>query len=174
MAPSRASGAEAAPPRPRRSEHGAARRRPAGARALLLFLAFGLAPVAFGGWFLLQPEAVRSEWLARLPEGWGRRGLQALACLGLLVALARVALPAFHGASRALRAGLAWLRARPVAWRALLFPAEALVWMLWFAAQIAFALDAALIVVSAAAFLLLVASIFKPELIPSALSGYLG
>lgn len=166
-------GAEAPVPRRARAE-GGRRARPKGSSAVLLFLAFGLAPLALGGWFFLQPESVRQDWLSRLPDGWGGRAIQALIALGVLVVLARVALPAFHGASHALRSAMAWLRSRPTGLRVLLFPGEALVWLLWFSAQLAFAIDAVLIIGSAAAFLLLVASIFKPEIVPGALRSYLG
>ena len=48
--------------------------------------------------------------------------------------------------------------------RILLFPVEAVVGLLWFLAQCLFAVDAIAILVTAAAFLLYVIRIAKPEL----------
>ena len=154
------------------SERG--RKRKKGLPAVLLFLVFGAAPAAVVTWFLAQPQWRRDELLARVPEGWQGRALQAGICLVVLVLLARVALPAFHGAAGFLRVGLAKARARGVALRILLFPVEAVNWLLWFAVQILYAVDAVLILAAAGAFLLLVASIFKPELMPESLRSFLG
>jgi len=159
---------------PRRAGTRAERSRRKGVPALLLFLAFGAAPVGVLVWYLLQPEERRQEILARIPEGAGGRAVQALLCLGVLVALARVALPAFHGAAEVLRRARERGRSRTPVLRVLLFPYDLVVWILWFAAQILFAVDAVLILASAAALLLLVASIFKPEIMPDFLKQFLG
>ena len=57
------------------------------------------------------------------------RLLQAI-LLGILLLLARIALPAFHGASSALRGVLFRLREKPKGLRILLFPVEFLVYLL--------------------------------------------
>jgi hypothetical protein len=161
-----------APLAPRRDR--AERPKRKGASALILFVAFGAAPVGVLVWWLFQPEERRQEILARIPEGAGRRAVEALVCLGVLVALARIALPAFHGAAAALRQARERGRTRRPLLRVLLFPYDLLVWILWFLAQILFAVDAVLILVAGAALLLLVASIFKPEIMPDFLRQFLG
>jgi hypothetical protein len=143
--------------------------RKRGPGAVGAFLLFGAAPVAALVWFLVQPQARRAEILARVPEGAGGRAIQAGICVVVLVGLARVALPAFHGTAATLRAGLQALRTRPPLLRALLLPFEALLWLLWFLVQALFAVDAVLIVATAAATLLLVARILKPDLLSDVL-----
>ena len=140
-----------------------------GRGGLGVFLLAGALPVAAVVWFLLQPAERRDELLARLPEGWGGRATHAAIAFGVLVLLARVALPAFHGAAGALRRAQAALAARRGLTRVLLAPLEALVYLLGFVARALFAVDAALILAACLVLLLLVARIVKPELLPSIL-----
>lgn len=150
------------------------RPRKKGLSAVALFLLFGAAPAGVVLWFLVQPEWRREEILSKVPEGAGGRALKAGLCLVVLIVLARVALPAFHGAAAALRAGMAWIRARPRWQRVLLFPAEAFLWLLWFVVQALYAVDAVLILAAAASTLLLVVRILKPEFLPDFLPDILG
>lgn|GEM_PF-5746704 len=140
-----------------------------GRGGLWIFLLAGALPVALVVWFLLQPAERQDELLARLPAGWGGRALHAAIAFGVLVLLARVALPAFHGAAGALRRAQATLAARRGLKRVLLAPLEALVHLLGFVARALFAVDAALILAACLVLLLLVARIVKPELLPSIL-----
>jgi len=153
----------------RRARGPAARRRKRGPRAVLLFLLFGAAPAALAGWYGLLPVETQQAVLARVPGGAGGRALKAALCVGLLFALAKVALPAFFGTGSTLRGALQSLRARRGLRRVLFFPAEAVLWLLWFCVQVLFAVDAVLIAATAAATLLLVARILKPDLLANVL-----
>ena len=145
------------------------RRRSKGPSAVLLFLLFGAAPIGALLWFFVQPDWRQAEILAKVPAGAGGRALKAAVCLGVLFALARVALPAFYGTAATLRGGLVWFRARHRVLRVLLFPGEAVLWLLWFFVKLLFAVDAVLIVAAGAATLILVARILKPDLLSDVL-----
>lgn len=151
----------------RRKREPLKRRR--GPGAVLLFLLFGAAPVGVLLWFFVQPDWRQAEILAKVPAGAGGRALKAGVCGAVLLTLARVALPAFHGTAASLRGGLAWMRSRGPVLRVLLFPGEALLWLLWFLAQLLFAVDAVLIVAAGLATILLVARILKPDLLSDVL-----
>ena len=75
-------------------------------------------PLAAVGIWLAQPEERKQQILEKVPSGVGGRALAAGAAFGILLLLARVALPAFHGASTALRGVLFRLREKPKALRA--------------------------------------------------------
>jgi hypothetical protein len=136
---------------------------------VVAFLVFGAAPVAAVVWFFAQPQWRKDQILDKVPEGAGGRAIKAGICVLVLVGLARIALPAFHGTAATLRGALDALRAKPKPLRVLLFPVEFVVWLLWFAVQMLFAVDAVLIVAAAVATLLLVARILKPDLLSDVL-----
>lgn len=148
-------------------ESAGARRKKSGFPALIFFLLFGAAPAAIAAWFFTRPEEDQAAMLSRLPEGTGGRALKAGICVALLFALARLALPAFHGAGVFLKGTLLTLRAKPTALRVLLFPFELLVYLLWVVVQILFAVDAVLILAACAGTLILVARIVRPDLFES-------
>lgn len=138
-------------------------------RGLVAFLLASAVPLAAVGFWVAQPEERRQQILDKIPSGAGGRALAAGVAFGSLLLLARVALPAFHGASGALRGVLLKIREKPKALRVLLFPVEFLVYLLWLGLQLLFAVDAFLIVVAAAVGLLLVIRIVKPDLLPGVL-----
>lgn len=152
-------------PRRRSERERTPRKRPSGVRALLLFLLFGALPLAAVGWFFFQPEATREAFLAKIPEGAGGRAIKAAICLGALIALAWIALPAFRGASLWLGALLGRMRAAGTARRVLLFPIEALVGLLWLVVQMCFAVDVVLTIAAGLGLVLATARIVKPELL---------
>ncbi len=137
-----------------------------GKHALLLFFLFGAAPLAALVWFFVQPESTRTEILAKIPEGAGGRAARAGIAFAVLIGLAVVALPAFHGASAALRGFLDRQRAAPLARRVLLAPVEFVVGLVWLVVQIVFAVDVVLIVVASLAVLLATARILNPDVLP--------
>lgn len=134
-----------------------------------MFLLAGALPVAGLVWIALLPEAQREALLARVPEGWAGRATHAAVAFGVLVVLARVALPAFHGARAGLGAMTLRLRRNRGVLRALLWPVEGLVGLLSVVARVLFALDAALIVAACLVLLLLVLRILKPDTLPAIL-----
>lgn len=148
---------------------GKGRRRKRGMGAVGVFLLFGAAPVGLAIWFFVQPEWRRQQILDKVPDGAGGRAIKAAVCVAVLIALARLALPAFHGAASTLYDALTRIRSRPTAMRVLLFPAELVLWLLWFGMQMLVAVDAAMIIATCLALLLLVARIFQPELLPNVL-----
>lgn len=154
---------------PERRSRREPRKRRKGPGAVLLFLVFGAAPIGILLWYFVQPDWRQAEILARIPAGAGGRALKAGICVGVLFGLARIALPAFHGTAATLRGGMAHLRSRPTWLRVLLFPAEAVLWVLWFVVQLLFAVDAVLIVAAGAATIVLVARILKPDLLSDVL-----
>ena len=147
---------------PRRSK----RPQPKGGNALILFLAFGAAPLAGLGWFFFQSAERQQELLSKIPAGVGGRVLRAAICLGVLVALAALALPAFHGARKHLASIGARMREARGIKRVLLFPVEALVGLLLFVVQICYAVDVLLILLAALALLLATVRIIKPDFLP--------
>ena len=138
---------------------------------VLVFLLAGAVPVAGLVWFFLQPEAARTALLDRIPAGWGGRAAHAGIAFGVLVLLARVALPAFHGASGFLTAAQRGFAARKGGMRALLFPVEALVGLLRVIVQALYAIDVALILAACLVLLLLAVRVMKPDILPSILPG---
>ncbi len=149
----------------RNDERGSRRRRKKGIGALGLFLLFGAAPAGLAIWYIALPPWRQEEILAKVPQGTGGRALKAGICVALLFALARLALPAFHGAAATLKDSLSKMRARTGVVRILLYPAEFVLWLAWFLVQMLFAVDAVLSLAAAIASLILVARILKPDLL---------
>lgn len=133
------------------------------------FLLAGALPAAAVGWLFTRPEAEREALLARIPAGWAGRAAHAGIAFGVMLVLARVALPAFHGASAGLRTAASRLSARRGVVRVLLAPVEAVVGLLRLLVRALFAVDAALIVAAGLVLLLLVVRIVKPEVLPGVL-----
>lgn len=140
------------------------RKRKKGGGTVLLFLLFGAVPVGLLVYFYAQSAERQQQILDKVPAGAGGRGIKAAICIGVLFGLAKIALPAFHGAGATLKGWLDAIKQKPKAMRVLLFPVEFVVWLLWFTVQLLFALDAVLIVAAAVGTLVLVARILKPEL----------
>lgn len=150
---------------PARRPRAAARRR----GGLGVFLLAGALPAAAAVWIATRPAAERDALLARIPAGWAGRAAHAAIAFGVMLVLARVALPAFHGASGALRRASDRLAARRGLVRVLLAPVEALVGLLRLLVQALFAVDAALIVAAGLVLLLLVLRIARPDTLPDLL-----
>jgi hypothetical protein len=128
-----------------------------------VFLLANAIPIGLGiGWFAL-PQETRDRIWNGLPTGVGARATAAAVAFVVLVVLARVVLPAAHVSIGALSRAMAWFRARRGAARFALYPAEIGTGFLWFVAQAAFAIDAALVLLAALAFLGYVARIVRPE-----------
>lgn len=134
-----------------------------------MFLLASAAPLAALVWFLLQPEDRRKALADKIPEGVGGRAITAAIAFGVLVLLARVALPAFHAASASLQGVLGRIRSARKVFRVLLFPVEGIVWLSWFLLQLLFAVDAFLILVAAVVGLLLAIRIVQPDFLPGVL-----
>ena len=98
--------------------------------------------------------------------------LLAAVAFGILFVLAKVALPAFHNASKSLRIVMARFRDMPTAKRVLIFPAALVVWLGWFLLQMLFAMDAFLILVMGFVGLLLAVRIVMPNFLPGVLSDF--
>ena len=145
------------------------RRKKRGPMVVLLFLIFGAAPAGLAVWYFMMPPETQQQILDRIPTGAGGRALKAGICVALLFGLAKVALPAFFGTGSMLYAAMQTMRAKTTPLRVLCFPAEALLWLLWFTVQLLFAIDAVLIVATALATLVLVARILKPDLLAEVL-----
>ena len=137
-----------------------------------MLIAFGAAPVGLLIYYLTRTKEQQRQFLDNLPEGMGGRAIKAGVAIALLVALARLALPAVHGSSAWLQAVLNNLREAPMWKRVLMFPIELIVGLLWLIVQLLFAVDAVLILLVAAAALLLVGRIFKPDLLPGVLTQF--
>ena len=153
----------------RREGNPTTRRKKRGPAAVLLFLIFGAAPAGLAVWYFMLPPETQQTILERIPSGAGGRALKAGICIALLFALAKIALPAFFGTGSVLHGALRSMRAKPTTLRVLFFPAEAVLWLVWFAVQLLFAIDAVLIVLTAVATLVLVARILKPDLLADVL-----
>ena len=134
-----------------------ARKKARGGNAIVLFLLFGAAPLGLLTWFFLQPEATRAQMLEQIPEGVGGRAAKAGICLAVLIGLSVVALPAFHGASSALRGVLDKMRTAPI---------ELILGLVWLVVQVSFAVDVLLIVATSLGLLLATARIVLPDLLP--------
>lgn len=139
-------------------------RRRGGRGALAVFVIANLALGAAATWWFTRPEDQRQAALEKLAPGVGGRATAAGLAFGMLVVLAVVVLPGARAATAALARARHWCRTRPFALRVVLFPLEAVVGLLWFVAQCLFAVDAIAIVGAAAAFLLYVVRIAKPEM----------
>ena len=136
---------------------------------LWAFLLAGALPVAAVVWVLLMPQGERDPLLAKIPAGWAGRATHAAIAFGILIALAWVALPAFHGAARALNGAAARLRARRGFLRVLLFPYELLVNLFRALVRLLYGVDVVLILACVLVVLLLVVRIMKPEFLPGVL-----
>lgn len=145
------------------------RRRREGRGGLWAFLIAGALPVAAVVWIALLPQAQRDALMAKIPEGWGGRAAHAGIAFAALVVLARVALPAFHGAAGALEGASYRLRTRQGFRRVLLFPYELLVNLFRAIVRVLYAVDMLLIVLCILLLLLLVVRIMKPEFLPGVL-----
>lgn len=148
---------------------GGRRERKRGKGGLVLFLLVSAVPAAAIGWYLMQPPETQDKLVGLFGEGSGGRAAKAGICLGVLVALARLALPAFHASSGALRGFMGQIRAKGTAARVLLFPVELAAWLLWFAVQILFAVDAVLILATGALVIILVIRIVDPSVLADVL-----
>jgi len=126
------------------------------------------------GWFLALPAGRRDAVLDKIPDGVGGRALVAGIAFAGMALLAWVALPAFHHASRRLGGVLTRLGERRGFVQVLLFPVHLGVWLLWFACQVLFAMDAFLILASACIGLLLAVRIVVPDFLPTILSRFAG
>jgi hypothetical protein len=153
-------------PAPPRARRGRPEKPGRGRRALVLFLLANLIPAAVIVWFATMPAERRQAFLDRVPSGVGGRALAAGVAFAVLLVLARLVLPAARAALAFLGNAMAWFRTRPRGKRALLYPAEAATSLTWFGVQVLFAIDAALILAAAAAFLMYVVRIVKPDWFP--------
>jgi hypothetical protein len=124
----------------------------------------GAAPVGCLVYVLLMPAEKRTKLIDSIPQGVGSRAVTAVLSLAVLIVLARLVLPGAKGAVAALTRALAWCRMQRGFRRVLWFPVEMLVGLVWFLAQIAFAVDMVLVLACAIAFVLYVVRIAKPEL----------
>lgn len=153
------------------TERGASRlssrvRRRGGRGALLVFVLVNAVVGGAAAWWFTRPQEARDAALEKFAPGLGGRAMAAGVAFGLLVVLAMVVLPGARAALVGLSRAQHWFRTRPLGLRILLFPFEAVTGVLWVAAQCLFAVDAIGILVTAAAFLLYVVRIAKPELFP--------
>lgn len=156
-----------APVSPRRTR-GTKRERKKGKGGVIVFLLVSAVPAAAIGWYLMQPQE-RQDKIVEMFDGSGGRAAKAGICLVVLIALARLALPAFHHTSGALRGFMHKMREKPKATRVLLFPVEFVTWLLWFTVQILFALDAILILATGALVIILVVRIVDPTVLSDVL-----
>jgi hypothetical protein len=155
--------------RERDRRDGVQRPKARGRGGLWAFLLAGALPVAGVAWLALMPQAQRDAFFAKIPEGWAGRASEAGLCFVVLLLLARVALPAFHNATAALRGAGARLAGRRGVLRVLLYPVELLVHLLLVLVQALFALDALLIVAAGLVLVLLMGRIVKPDWLPGIL-----
>ncbi|MDJ0974582.1 MAG: hypothetical protein QNJ98_09000 [Planctomycetota bacterium] len=153
-------------PRTARGRRGERKR---GKGGLIVFLLVSAVPAAGVVWYLLQTPETQQKLIGLFGDGAGGRAAKAGICLVVLVALARIALPAFHASSGALRGVMARIRAKPTAVRVLLFPVELVIWLLWFLVQILFAVDAVLILATGALVIILVIRIVDPSVLADVL-----
>ena len=138
---------------------------------IVAFLLASAVPLGALGWYTFMSDEQRASLAEKIPAGVGGRAIQAGIAFGILVLLARVALPAFHGASGSLGGVIARIDQARMGVRILLFPVRALVWLLWFCLQLLFAVDAFLIIVAGVVGLLLTIRILKPDFLPGVLEG---
>lgn len=141
------------------------RRRQGRGGLAIAFLLLNAAPIAAVVWFFTRPAADRQAMLDKIPSGVATRAATAGIAFAVLLGLVLVVLPGARGAIAGLGRALAWVRSRPKGLRIALFPVEAVLGLLWFLAQILFALDALGILACAAAFLVYVVRILKPDVL---------
>ena len=135
---------------------------------IILFLIVSAIPIGAVTWFLLQSQEQQDK-ISGLFEGSGGRAIKAAIVFAVLIALARLALPAFHASSSKLQEIMAGMREKGAATRVASFPAYALVWFVWFGLQILFAVDAVLILVACALVLVLAVRIIDPSVLADVL-----
>ncbi len=135
---------------------------------IVLFLIISAIPIGAVTWFLLQSQEQQDK-ISELFEGSGGRALKAAIVFAVLIALARLALPAFHTSSGKLQEVMGRMREKGAATRVASFPAYALVWFLWFGLQILFAVDAVLILVASVLVLVLAVRIIDPSVLADVL-----
>jgi hypothetical protein len=131
-----------------------------------LVILLGAAPIAAVVYVILMPTEKRTKFLDAIPQGVGARAVTAVISLALLVVLARLVLPGAKGAVGGLTRALWWFKAKHGWRRVVWWPAEALVGLAWFLAQVVFAVDMVLVIACGIAFVLYVVKIAKPELFP--------
>jgi len=148
-------------PRPRRDRRERRRRSVA-----IPFLLASAVPAGAIVWWFTRPADARQAFLDGIPKGVGTRAATAGIALGLLVVLSRIVLPGAKAAGDGLRRVRTWIGAKRPVVRALLSPLALVVEVLWFVTQLLFAVDAVAILACAAAFLVYVARIVKPDLLP--------
>jgi hypothetical protein len=131
-----------------------------------LVVLLGAAPVGCLVYVLLMPAEKRTKFLDSIPQGVGSRAVTATISLAVLVVLARLVLPGAKAAVGALTRALGWFKGNRGMKRVLYAPAEAVVGLVWFLAQIVFAVDMVLVLACAIAFILYVVRIAKPDMFP--------
>ena len=144
------------------------RERKKGKGGVIAFLLVSAVPIGAITWYVMQPAETQDR-IAGIFQGSGGRAAKAGICLALMFALARIALPAFHATSGALRGVLTRIREKTTAMRVLLFPVHLVVWLLWFVVQLLFALDAVLILATGILFLILAVRIVDPSILADVL-----
>lgn len=156
----------------RRAGRGGSRHRKKGRGGVIVFLLVSAVPVAAVIWYLMQAQETKDKLIGMF-DGSGGRAAKAGICLVVLIALARLALPAFHATSGALKGAMERIRARTGVARIALFPVEFVVWLLWFTVQILFAVDAILILGTCALVIILVIRIVDPTVLQDVLPAIL-
>ncbi len=142
-------------------------RRAAPRRRLAIpFLLASVIPAGALIWWFTKPVEARQAVLDGIPKGVGTRAATAGLAIGLLIVLSRVVLPGVKATGEALGRARRWIRSRGRVARIALSPVAFLVEVLWLTMQLLFVVDALAIVGCAAAFLLYVARIVKPDLLP--------
>jgi hypothetical protein len=122
--------------------------------------------------YFLIPQETKDLLAEKIRGNVGGRAFAAGIAFAILLVLARIALPAFHNASKTLRGVMARFRAMATAKRVLVFPAALAVWLLWFVLQLLFAMDAFLILVMGFVGLLLAVRIVLPNFLPGVLPDF--
>lgn len=145
-----------------RRERGERRRR----SVAIPFLLASAVPAGAVVWWFTKPAEARQAFLDGIPKGAGTRAATAGIALGLLVVLSRIVLPGAKAAGDGLRRARGWIGTRKPVVRVLLAPLAFVVEVLWLVTQLLFAVDAIAILACAAAFLVYVARILKPDLLP--------
>lgn len=137
---------------------------------LILKLAVLAVPASCAIAFAIMGEERREALLGILPEGAGQRILAVLFAFGLMAALAWVALPLVHHATRWVWRGVRKLKESPA--RVLLWPVRFVVYLGWLAMQCAFAVTAFLIVLSALVGLVFTIRVIQPDFLPTLVQGF--
>jgi hypothetical protein len=131
-----------------------------------LVLLLSLGPVGFAVWILAMPDERRRRAFEQIPEGVASRATAAVAALVALLLLVYLVLPATRAALHALLRAYHWFFRQPKGRRILLFPARFVVWLAWFAMQVAFALHVVLILACGIGLVLLTIHVLKPGVFP--------